>query len=231
MVVICVIHKGRRDRVKERFLAEGASSFAPHEILELLLFYAIPQKDTNVLAHNIINHFGSLDAVLEASYSDLCSVPGVGSNTAILINLVLPTYSAYMKSKIGIKPQLKTNIEVYKYCNWLLKHEQLENFYAICLNSNFQVLGNILISKGSNDEVKAYPKLVASAVIRTNASHVILCHNHPSGNCNPSKEDENTTILMDNMLNMIDVKLIDHVIVSSNCIYSMKNRVEQQIKD
>lgn len=184
-----------------------------------------------MLAHNLIDYFGSLDAVFEASYDDLCKVNGIGHNAAILLNLLLPTYSAYIKSKMGNKPLLKTNSEVYKYCNWLLKHKKLENFYVVCLNSAYQVVGNVLISKGTNNEVRAYPKLIASAVIRTNANYAIICHNHPSGNCFPSKEDENTTIQIDKMLNMIDVVLIDHIIVAPTCIFSMKNREKVDIKE
>lgn len=219
-----MIHKGRRERVKERFLQEGDKSFADHEILELLLYYSIPQKDTNELAHNLIKYFNSLSEVLEADYQDLMNVDGVGPNTALLIKLILPIYSSYLKSKFTKKISLNTLYDLGLYCFSLVNHERSEVLYCISLNANYEVLGKNLIEKGSNTDIIMYPKKIVESALRFNAVYVVLCHNHPSGNYLPSNKDEQSTLEIDKLFDMLDIKLIDHIIVFDQNVYSMKNR-------
>ena len=225
----CMIHDGRRERVRERFLMDQGKSFADHEILELLLYYSIPQKDTNELAHKLLHHFNSLDEVLEANYHDLINVEGVGKNTAILLNLILPLYSAYSRSKYAKKIELKTFDELSKYCFSLLRHERNEVLYCIALNASYEILGQSIVSRGTNKELYIHVKQVVEVAIRFNAVNLVLCHNHPSGNCEPSVQDEEYTIKADKVLSVLGIKLLDHIIIADPYAYSMKEHEAHKI--
>lgn len=224
-----MIHEGRRERVRERFLLDNGKSFADHELLELLLYYSIPQKDTNEIAHRLLQHFNSIDEVLEADYHDLIKIDGVGKNTALLINTILPIYSAYNKSKYAKKISLKTLNELGKYCLSLLKHERSEILYCIALNGSYEVLGKSILSKGTNKELYINVKQIVESALRFNAINIVLCHNHLSGNFMPSAQDEEITIKADKVLSMLDIKLLDHIIIADPYIYSMKKREQQKI--
>lgn len=223
-----MLHAGRRERMRQRFIQDQGKGFADHEILELLLYYAIPQKDTNALAHELIQHFSSLDAVLEADYEDLIKIDGIGHNTAVLIRLILPLYSQYIKCKLGDKCVLKTQEQLYQYYLWLLHHEKNEHFFIICLDADYRVVGKALVAAGTLREVKAYPRNIIAAALKFHTSYVVLCHNHSSSSCQPSPQDEETTIQIDKLLSALDMQLLDHIIVAAPYVYSMKHRITKQ---
>lgn len=219
-----MIHSGRRERIRKRFIENQGKGFAEHELLELLLYYAIPQKDTNVLAHTLIQHFSSFHAVLEADYEDLLKVNGVGSSTALLLSMILPLYAQYTKSKRGDRQSLRTQEELLSYCHNLLRHEKNENFYAISLDAEYRVKACNLISSGSIKEVKPYPRKIVESALQHNAVYLVLCHNHTSKNYLPSPNDEESTIFIEKILSAIEIQLLDHVIVAENIVYTMKHR-------
>lgn len=223
-----MIHEGRRERMKQRFIHDLGRGFADHEILEVLLYYAIPQKDTNVLAHQLIAHFSSLHGVLEADYEDLIKIDGIGKHAAVLLKIVLPVYSQYMKSKLGEKTPLQTQEQLARYCAWLLRHEKNETFFTICLDQDYNLIASVQIATGSINEVKTYPRHIVSAAIKHNASFIVLCHNHSSVHCEPSAEDEENTILIDKIVSALDIPLLDHIIVATPYVYSMKHRTKKQ---
>lgn len=218
-----LIHQGRRERVKQRFLEEGLDAFSEHEILELLLFYAIPQKDTNEIAHRLMDSFSSFDEVLQADYHALCAIEGIGSHAAVLLTLLLPIFKKYKKSKFSKKIRLNTIEQLHAYCLALLQYEKNEKFYVLCLNANYELVGKNIIAEGTNKEVYAYPKLIAENALKYNASFVIIVHNHMSGNILPSDADEKATKHIDQLLYLMDITLLDHVIISGRKAYSMKN--------
>ena len=144
------IHAGHRERLRERFRREGLEGFSEHEVLELLLMYAIPQKDVNPLAHTLIKHFGSLAGVLDAHESELTNVPGIGKNAALLLTLMPKLFGVYQRSSLGAKPTLSTLGDAKKFCSSLFMGVHDERFYAICLDQMGHVLYTELLFEGTD---------------------------------------------------------------------------------
>ena len=214
-------HAGHRQRMKERFLRSGLGGFADHEVLELLLFYAIPRQNTNLLAHRLLERFGSLHGVMDASVEELVQVEGMGKGAATLISLLSHTCRRLDKSRAGEVASMKNRGDSRRYCVQLLRGRKEEHFYVVCLNAQMQVLGNALISQGTVDEVQAYPRQVAAAVMRFNARFAVLCHNHPGGNVLPSQQDMKVTRSLGELCSQLSVTLLDHVIVTEDDSFSM----------
>ena len=214
-------HAGHRQRMRERFLANGLEGFAAHEMLELMLFYAIPQRNVNPLAHRLMDHFGSFHGVLEAPVEELRKVEGVGEYAATLLSLFAHVASQLERSRTGDRATLSNRGEAQRYCRRLLGGLRREYFYVVCLNAQKQVLGDVMISSGSIDEVQAYPRVVVEAALRYNAHSVILCHNHPGGSCIPSKQDVEVTRVLGELFSQLSIILIDHIIVTDTRALSM----------
>ncbi|NLV57442.1 MAG: DNA repair protein RadC [Clostridiales bacterium] len=214
-------HEGHRQRMRDRFLKQGLEGFAPHEVLELMLFYAIPQKNVNPLAHDLLEKFGSLHSVLEAEPRRLCQVKGIGEYAAAFLSLFAPVARYAQMEKAGERVTLATRQKAEDYCVKLLEGERREVFYAICLNGQMQVLYSAMIARGSLTNVPAYPRLVVEAALLHNAHSVMLCHNHPGGSLIPSQEDVEVTRRLGAVLQGMDITLIDHMIVADGKALSM----------
>lgn len=227
------IHAGHRRRVRERYMANGLEGFAPHEVLELLLFYARARGDVNPLAHALLQEFGSLHGVLEASPEQLMCVKGVGEETATLLSMIVPLFRRYQTSRATDKVQLSGYRELADYCLSLLSGLRMERFCAVMMDGNYRLLGVKVISEGSIDRVEAYPRRVVEAALNYNASRVVLCHNHPSGTLAPSPADIDCTRDILRALSAVNIVLLDHVIVADDrtCSMSMRGdltRLEKQ---
>ncbi|MEG2186766.1 MAG: DNA repair protein RadC, partial [Clostridia bacterium] len=214
-------HGGHRQRMRERFLTNGLEGFAAHEVLELLLFYAIPQRNVNPLAHALLERFGSLHAVLEANVADLQRVEGVGEYAATLLSLFSQVSRRLQQSRAGELETLRNREAAEKHCIGLLSGLKQEHFYVVCLNGQMQVISDALIARGTLSEVPAYPRMVADAVLRHNAHSVVLCHNHPGGSPIPSQGDMEMTRQLGVLLQSIEVVLADHIIVADEMALSM----------
>jgi DNA repair protein RadC len=214
-------HGGHRQRMRERYLKQGLDGFAPHEVLELLLFYAIPQKNVNPLAHRLIDRFGSLYGVLNASPKQLMQVEGIGEYAAAFLPLLQDAARQALRTRKADRVRLSTRQAAVDYCIRLLQGEKRELFYAVCLNGQMETLGDVLIAKGSLSDVPAYPRIVLDAVLTHNAHAVLLCHNHPSGSVAPSAQDLDATRILSGLLSEIEVVLVDHLIVSEERAVSM----------
>ncbi len=210
---------GHRERLKKRYLESGFSSFSDHEVLELIYFYAIPRRDTKPMSKNLLKAFGSLQAVFEATPEELMSVGNVSENVAILFSLMLKTYEVYITS-IDNKIELKNPNVVSRYLRSFFVNAKRECFYIVCLDSKKKLINTHLISEGSSTEIQIYIRNIFEEVIKTNATNVILVHNHPSGDCFPSKEDIIATDEIIKSLSLISVKVIDHIIMTSDDYYS-----------
>ena len=215
------MHEGHRQRVRERFRLEGLDNFAPHEVLELLLFYARTRGDVNPLAHRLLETFGSLKGVLEAPVDQLCSVDGVGQETATLLSLMVPVFRRYALCLCEEKTSLRNFNDAEEYCRALLTGMRKERFYMVCLSAQMRVLGHRLVSEGTLTEVPAYPRLIVETALNHNAHGVVLCHNHPAGNAAPSMTDIDLTHSLDKVLASLGIMLLDHVVVGDNGAYSM----------
>ena len=215
------MHSGHRQRMRERFRKDGLEGFAPHEVLELLLYYTRAQGDTNPLAHGLLDAFGSLKGVLEASPEQLMTVKGMGEESATLISMMLPVFRRYSACVCEERKRISNRREAEGYCAALLAGQRTEHFYALCLSADNHLLGQRLIAEGTLTEVAAYPRLVVETALNYNAHSVILCHNHPSGVCIPSDDDLSTTRKLMRLLAGLGITLLDHVIVSGDQTYSM----------
>lgn len=215
------MHEGRRQRVRERFRREGLDNFAPHEILELILFYAHARGDVNPLAHRLLEVFGSLKGVLEAPVDQLCAVDGVGQETATLLSLMVPVFRRYSLCLCEEKTRLRNFSDAEDYCRALLTGMRKERCYMISLSAQMRILGCRLISEGTLTEVPAYPRLIVEAALNHNAHSIVLCHNHPAGEPLPSFGDIDVTHSLDKTLAPMGIALLDHVVVGDGGTYSM----------
>ncbi len=213
-------HAGHRERLKARFAQAGLAGFAPHEALELLLTFAIPRRDVNPLAHQLISHFGSLPRVLEASVEDLQAVPGIGPHAASLIGLMLPLFRLYRQGLVEEQERGSGKADVLALCQALLMGEKVERFYVLALDKRGKLLGHSRVSSGDDGETAVYPRLIVQALLRYGAGACVLAHNHPSGLLQPSQADLSLTQALAEMMKPLGITLEDHVIVGGDGVFS-----------
>ncbi len=214
------IHKGHRQRVKARYLTEGIDSFQDHEVLELLLFYCIPMKDTNELAHQLIKEFGSLSGVFDADAKDLCAKAKLTENTAVLLSMIPSLARRYNQGKFKDKPVLNSSTKAGKYSTTLFTGRLYEVFYVICLDCQNRVNNATLLHEGTINEAPVYPRLIVETALRHQANSIILAHNHPGGSLEPSQADIEVTKKIKVAVEAISIKVVDHVIVAGDSYYS-----------
>ena len=210
-----MIHEGHRQRLKERFLAGGLEYFQEHEVLELLLTFAIPRKDTNETAHLLLERFGTLHDVLEADPKVLAETPGIGENAACLLALMPPLFALYEKSLTGARITLNNLPALKRYCTALFTGKRNEAFWTLSFDSQLQLLGSDEIAKGTSNQVSVFPRTVLSALLKRNASGAVICHNHPSGIEIPSEEDLELTKKLRHVLEDCGITLHDHILVAN----------------
>ena len=208
------VHNGHRQRVKERFCKEGLDNFNDHQVLELLLFYCIPRRDTNEIAHRLIEKFGSFCRVMDASCSELEKVEGIGHSTAEFLNLVKSVGRYYQISQIKQRKVLATTEAYGEYLTAFLDGIQTEKVYVLSLDAKCKVISCDEIAEGGTNFVDFTRRKVVSAALRAGATTVVLAHNHPSGVALPSQEDVNTTLQIAKSLKDVDVVLYDHLVVA-----------------
>ncbi len=207
-------HHRHRERLRKRYEHEGLSHFEPHEILELLLFYSIPLKDTNPIAHNLLDRFGSLSNVLEAPVDQLVKVEGVGRSSAVFLHMLPEVFREYEQSKYRNKVVLGTNQEAARFAAAMFIGMTKEGFALISLDSNRMVLWHDIISYGTSNRAIVYPRDVVEAVLGHNIQNVIFAHNHPNGSLAASHEDKILTETLIDALRPLEVNVIDHIIVA-----------------
>ncbi|MCG8501462.1 MAG: DNA repair protein RadC [Firmicutes bacterium] len=215
------LHKGHRQRVKARYLAEGLDAFEDHQVLEMLLFYSIPMRDTNELAHKMIKEFGSLAGLFEADPKDICNRCGISENTAILVSLIPSLARRYFKGKWGNKPVLSSASKAGEYAVSLFTGRTYEVFYLICLDAQNRVNHAALVHEGTINEAPVYPRLIVENALRHQANSVILAHNHPGGSLKPSDADIKVTKNIKSALEAISIKVYDHIIVAGDQYVSL----------
>ncbi len=215
------LHKGHRERMREEFLAMPDSvKPADHKLLEMLLFYGIPQKDTNPIAHTLINTFGSFHAVLEADVTELSNVKGMTKNAACLIKLLLPMARAYILDKYDDTAFSSTDeITNYILANYFGVHKEICSL--LCMNHAGKLLSYDVISEGDIDSVGISIRTIIEKIIQTGATSIVLAHNHPSGIALPSPSDVTITATISKALKTVNVKLVDHIIIANDDHISM----------
>ena len=219
------IHAGHRERIRERARQEGLTAFSEHEVLELLLTYAIPQKDVNPLAHELVARFGSLSGTLDADEEELLRVPGIGRNAALLLSLMPQLMRYYQRNALGEKPMVTNLSQAYAACAPLFLGAKQEHLYMLSMNKSGRVLHVSLLHTGTVDQVALYPRIVVETALRHGAHAVLLAHNHPGGSREPSLSDRRATGDVASALSMLGIKLIDHLVFSGAQAYSMSRDV------
>ncbi len=214
------LHSGHRQRMRERYLAQGGEGFADHELLELLLFSCIPMRDTNELAHKLLKEFGSLPMLIEAEPRDVINRCGISEATAVFISAQNALIKSCMKQKWEKRTFIGSSQRAGEFAVSLLSQMNYERFYIICLDSRHRFIKAVLIAEGTVQEAVVYPRLVVEAALRHQASSVILTHNHPGGSLKPSLNDMNTTVKIVKAMNLIDISVVDHIIVADNQYFS-----------
>ena len=208
------VHEGHRQRMRRQLKTSGMDSLSDVQVLEVLLYYAIPRADTNPIAHRLLKKFGSFARVLEASEEELCQVEGIGPNSARLLRAVLLVDRHYQNSRRRKVRQLASCSDVVDYCVPLFHGVNHEVVYMIGVDDGLKVLQTVKLAEGVVNQVHIPIRKVVQAALSMGATGVILTHNHPAGVALPSHEDMLTTRSILDALKMVDVQLIDHVIVA-----------------
>ena len=215
------IHDGHREKMRQRFLKSGLDAFADHEALELLLYYAIPRRDTNPIAHALMERYGSLSAVLAAPVEDLKKVEGVGESAAILLKLAP---QLYRKAKMSDAEQETILSSVERVGAYLLDRfagEKNEVVYQLCLDRKGKLLVCKKLGEGGVASADLDIRRLVENALLTGASAVVLAHNHPSGVALPSRDDYAATDRAKTALAVVGVALTDHIIVADGDFVSM----------
>lgn len=215
------IHDGHRQRLKERFLREELDGFTEIQILELLLFYAIPVRDTNPLAHALLNRFGSLARVLEAPVEKLIQVEGIKEHSATLLKLAWAMTRAYEVSRIKNDFRIKSIAECGEYLLPFFRGRKNETVFLLCLDAKLKILDCTEIGEGSVNYANVPVRRVVETALEIGASSVILAHNHPSGIAIPSEDDYQTTKRLAAALSAVEINLADHIVVADDDYVSM----------
>ena len=217
------LHEGHRRRLKERFLKDGLDGFEDHNVLELLLFYAIPQRDTNELAHRLLERFGSLSNVFEASSEELCRETGVGPNVATLLKLIPDLARRYEEDLNTAPPELKTVQQMAEFLRPKFVGRKEEMVYLLCLNNKGGVAFGGFLAKGVVNSTVLSAREIVGQAIQCGATGVVLAHNHPHGLAVPSRADVESTKEIKRALEMVNICLIDHLVFGTDRYASMRN--------
>ena len=215
------IHKDHRKRMKERFLKQGLDGFTEFQALEFLLFFCIPQGDTNVLAHKLIDHFGSLSQVLEASVEELKKVNGIGDHSAILIQLMNQMARFYLVDRAKREKVLPTIEDCARYLQPYFYGRMNETVFLMWLDAKCKALCCKEVGEGSINSAGISVRRIVETALREGATTVVLAHNHPSGIAIPSPEDIQTTRRVAAALQSVEIHLADHIVVADDDYVSM----------
>ena len=214
------IHDGHREKMRRRFQETGLEGFADHEALELLLYYAIPRRDTNELAHRLLARYGSLAALLQAPVEDLQRTEGIGESAAVFLKLV-PAFVYKAQRSAGQETILNSTEKAGRYLLSCFAGERNEVIYQLCLDRKGKLLACKRLSEGGSAAAELNIRRLVENALLTSASAVILSHNHPSGIALPSREDYATTQQAQDALRTIGVELLDHIIVAEDDYVSL----------
>ena len=214
-------HIGHRDRLRARFL-NAPDSLPDYELLELLLFMAIPRKDVKPLAKLLIDRFQNINGVLNASLTDLQNIKGISENTAIGLKTIQAAGLRLLKQNMMDRPLLNNWQRLIEYCEAAMANENREHFRIIFLNKKNEVIADEVQQSGTVDHTPAYPREIMKRALEVGATALILVHNHPSGDPTPSDADVTLTKQIIAAAKPFDIVIHDHLIISRNGSQSFK---------
>lgn len=213
-------HFGHRQRLRGIVNNTDILSLPEHQILELMLTFVLPQKDVNPLAHDILNEFGSLANVFEASTESLTKIKGVGEVTANYLSFCSKIPEIYKNSKANTKLQLNTVRDIIKFFSSIVDFTSVEKFYYVCLNAKGDVLCSKNIGSGGVSQLYINNREFIQQILKYPTQTVIVCHTHPHGEPKPSEEDLAFTKTLLGLLDPLNIRLCDHLILSPDGHYS-----------
>jgi DNA repair protein RadC len=208
--------KDHRKRLRERFLQGGSDAMPDYEMLELVLFRAIPRQDVKPLAHRLIAAFGDFNRVISAPLVRLTEVEGVG--VAVALELKILEAAAHRLGRVRVlnKNVLSSWNALMTYCKTTMAYRETEQFRILFLDRKNVLIADEEQQRGTVDHVPVYPREVAKRALELNASAVILVHNHPSGNPDPSQADIDMTVRIEAAVEALGIRVHDHVIIGSD---------------
>ena len=216
-------HTGHRERMKAEFLARGLEGWPDHRVLELLLFYTIPQGDVNDLAHELVERFGSLAGVLDASVEELKKVKGVGDHTAVFLRMLPAVLGRYQGARTRLSAIINSPEEAYAWLEPYFFGARNEMVYVLCLDGKRQVLGVRKVAEGSIEMAEVNTRRIAEEAIGLRAAQIYVAHNHVSNLAIPSQADWLTTDTLRGALSPIGIELIDHLVFVDGDMVSLKD--------
>ncbi|MBQ0110638.1 MAG: hypothetical protein KBS41_01750 [Oscillospiraceae bacterium] len=220
------VHDGHRKRLRAEIRQSGITSATPdHKILELLLFYALPRKDTNEIAHLLLNRFGSLAGVLNASYAELLTVDGINESSATFLSVLVPIFQRYSANNgtVSESKHISGADDGAQYIYDRFKNGVEEQLKVLCMDANGKITHFDTVAKGNFNSTEFCISAIVEYALKNAAASIIIAHNHPSGIAAPSKNDLFTTVQVSQALKYVGIKLADHVIIGQNGFASMAN--------
>ena len=204
---------GHRQRLRDRFLSGGHASMPEYELLELVLFNAVPRIDVKPLAKNLLATFGDLNGVIAASQHRLLQVPGTTDRVWYQLRLVEAIAHRMARAKVIQKPVIASWDALMSYCKTVMAHRETEQFRILFLDAKNTMMADEEQARGTVNHVPVYPREVAKRALELNASAIILVHNHPSGDPTPSQADIDMTEQIALACDLIGVTIHDHVVI------------------
>lgn len=216
-------HTGHRERLRQRFTESGADALADYELLELLLFTAIPRKDVKPLAKDLLAKFGSLHKMFAAPVHNLVEVKGISETTATYLKSVHAIQNRMMKRELLNQPILNNWNKLLDYCHSTMAEDDIERFRVLYLNRKNQLLADEVHQCGTVDQAAVYPREVLKKAIALGATALVLVHNHPSGDPTPSQADIDITFDIIEAARPLDITVHDHLIIARTGHSSLKS--------
>ena len=216
--------EGHRQRLREKFNQSGLAAFLDYEIIELLLTLGGPRGDCKPQAKEAIKRFKTLRGVLAASSAELQEIKGIGPANAFAIKLIQELSQKFLKEQILNKPYCKSSKEVFDYLYLSMRDLKKERFKVMFLNAQNQVIEVEDVFEGTLTASAVYPREIVEKAIKHNAASLIFAHNHPSGNPEPSDNDKQITGDLVFAGNIMQIKVLDHIIIGDNSYFSFADK-------
>lgn len=214
-------HLGHRKRLKER-LAENAQGLADYEIMELLLGYALPRRDTKALAKEMLSRFGSLRGIFYARPEELAEIPGMSPSVGVLLSLWREFWGRVQEDSVRMRQVFSHPRTVADFAIARLGHEQTEQFWVALVDNKNRLVHWQRVSQGTVDQTPVYPREILRLVLKHQASGLILVHNHPGGDPKPSIQDQELTKKMQRAAQEMDIRVLDHIVVTESDYFSFQ---------
>lgn len=214
--------EGHRERLRKRYIKSGLEGFNDYEVLELLLTYSIARKDVKPIAKELIEKFGTIDEIAKSDVKSLLEVDGIGEGSAVFLKLIGDIALTLYREKIEDKDILtiKSKNSLLSYLRGEIGYSPREEFKILFLDSSNKLIASETLFYGTIDKSAIYPREIVERVIKNRAKSVIFTHNHPSGSISPSKKDIELTQYMYDSLKLLEIRLLDHIIITKNSYFS-----------